>query len=288
MNKIFIKNRAIFLFLIICCNISFYSDAQINKIATQVSKAKICINEPFLITFKIYIATDSFQKHQFPGFVILKGPTYSLISIKSDRKIKNAEINQYTIDTSHSSGLKYLLIPDSSGQLNIKGAVFYNKNKKERTPDTSVTVLDCRIEPADSIKIINMLWPETEVDKLIKEKVDSNKIDISKLVLTSDVEEMKVKLKKSFTITYKLNYLLFNKLNIDLPDFEVVEPFKKSITYDEINARKNDAKYKSIEAFTSWKCVLKPKKKGTYIIKPAIIYIKDQPIKSNEIKIIVK
>jgi hypothetical protein len=225
---------------------------------------------------------------QFTGFKILKGPTYTYSIQRKDRKILKPEIDEYATDTTYSTSLKYLLIPVRSGQFLIHGAVFYSNNKELRSPDTILEVSDTSIKLSDSIKIINELWPESYIEKLLMENVDSDKIDISKIELTSDFKEKKIKLNETVTITYKLNYLLRNKINVELSDFEIVKPPVINIEWDEVHANREDENYYQKEIYINWVCVIKPKKKGTFVIKPAIIYIKGQMIKSNEIKITVK
>jgi hypothetical protein len=282
------KVNIISVFLIFCFMSTFNSVAQNYNITTHISKGLISINEPFLVIFEITAKTDSFQKLQFPGFKILKGPTYSFSVQRKDRKINKPEINKYTTDTSYSSSLKYLLVPLRSGQLIIHGVVFYSNNKELKSPDTIIEVSDNIIQSSDSIKIRNELWPDTYIDKLAKEKVDSTKIDVSIIELTSDFKEKKVKLNETFTITYKLNYLLFNKIVTDFSDFEVIQSPKINIEWNEIHANQQEENYNSQEVYNNWVSIIKPKKKGTFIIKPAVIYIKGQLIRSNEIKITVK
>ena len=280
--------RVFFGFLIICCCISFHSGAQKYRMTTHIPSGIICVNEPFLVTFEIHARTDSFQKEQFPGFKILKGPAYKYGHNYKDRKIKHPELDEYTTDTTYSASLKYLLIPVRSGKLLLHGGLFYSKKREFRTPDTFLEVSNTMIKAIDSIKIINELWPESYIEKLLKEKVDSAKIDVSNIELTSDYKVKKVKLSDTFTITYKINYQLLTKMAVDFSDFEMIQSPKFIIDLNEVHAHNKDVNYDSVVVYYNWVCNFKPKKKGTFIIKPAVIYIKGQMIKSNEIKIIVK
>ncbi|MFK7831849.1 MAG: BatD family protein [Winogradskyella sp.] len=231
--KINIKNYISLLFLILATSIA---SAQV-KFEAKVSKKKVGLNEPFVISFIINKDSIDFEPPDFKDFVLMRNwESVSEDSLK-------------TINNEFKKTIYFRLVPKTAGKFLIeKARLIYNKN----------LYLSENLE----IEVVkeDVYLPKEE--ETIESKFNKG------VHLVGELSEAKISVKDSLIITYKLYIspeIGVSKWKlIDVPDFKFFKTqFIKKNNFEVYNGKFHGKSYRYV---ILQKIIVSPREKGKFNI----------------------